>query len=41
MEKKVREIYERFDTKRKEYEALQADRLDLEYLEKEIRKMKH
>ena len=41
MEMKVREVYERFDTKRKEYEALQADRLDLEYLEKEIRKMKH
>ena len=37
MEKKVREIYDRFDTKRKEYEAIQADKYDLEDLEKAIK----
>ena len=37
MEKKVREIYDRFNTKRKEYEAIQADKHDLEDLEKAIK----
>jgi len=37
MEKKVREIYDRFDTRRKEYEAVQADKHDLEDLEKAIK----
>jgi len=32
MEMKVREVYERFDAKRKEYEVLQEDRLDSEDL---------
>ena len=37
MEKKLREIYDRFDTRRKEYEAVQADKHDLEDLEKAIK----
>jgi hypothetical protein len=41
MEEKVKEIYNRFDTRRKEFEALQADEEDLEelkQLEKKIKK---
>jgi hypothetical protein len=37
MEKKVKEIYETFDTKRKRFEALQADQQDLEEIEKELK----
>ncbi|WP_319589268.1 virulence RhuM family protein [uncultured Draconibacterium sp.] len=41
MEKKVKEIYESFDTKRKKYEALQADQQDLEEIEKELKERNH
>lgn len=34
MEKQVSEIYANFDNRRKEYEALQADKEDLEDLKK-------
>ena len=43
MEKHVREIYSDFDKRRKEYEALQADKDDIEELkqiENEIKKKK-
>src|SRR6056297_3789018 len=43
MEAKVREIYARFDKRRKEYEALEADKQDLEelkQLEEKIKKQK-
>jgi len=43
MEKKVREIYEQFDTKRKQFDALQADLSDmaeLKQLEEKIKKNK-
>lgn len=43
MEEKVREIYQRFDAKRKRYEAIQADQEDLEeltLLEEQIEKGK-
>ncbi len=40
MEKKVNEIYELFDTKRKAYEALQADEQDLKELEDELKHRK-
>lgn len=38
MEKKVKEIYEQFDTKRKTFEALQADQQDLDEIEQELKK---
>lgn len=44
METKVRQIYQQFDKRRKEYDALQADQNDLEELklvEKKIKKHKH
>ena len=40
MEKKVAAIYDRFDDKRKKFEALQADQQDLEELEKQVKKRK-
>lgn len=40
MEKKVGEIYEKFDARRKKYEALEADKQDLEEIEQEIKKLK-
>jgi len=40
MEKKVKQIYERFDTKRKAFEAKQADLQDIEELENKIKKKK-
>ncbi|GET27142.1 virulence RhuM family protein [Prolixibacter sp. NT017] len=40
MEKKVREIYEQFDSKRKAWEARQADEQDLKEIEQEIKSRK-
>ena len=43
MEEKIRQIYQLFDTKRKTYEAKQADKEDLaelKQLEKKIEKSK-
>jgi hypothetical protein len=40
MEKKVDEIYKKFDARRKKYEALEADKQDLEEIEQEIKKRK-
>jgi hypothetical protein len=40
MEQKVREIYAQFETKRKQYEALQADQQDLEELKQLEEKIK-
>lgn len=40
MEKKVEAIYEQFDSRRKEQEAIDADRQDLEELEKQVKRRK-
>lgn len=40
MEKKVAAIYERFDTKRKKFDALEADQQDMEELEKKVKRRK-
>ena len=41
MEKQVNEIYANFDNRRKEYEALQADKEDLDELKKLEREIKN
>ncbi|HLF62294.1 MAG TPA: RhuM family protein [Saprospiraceae bacterium] len=40
MEEKVREIYDRYDARRKSHEAEQSDISDLEELEKKVKKQK-
>ena len=40
MEEKVQEIYSIYDSKRKTWEALEADNREIEELEQEIKKLK-
>ncbi len=37
MEKKVKDVYARFDARRKADDAIQADRLDVEEIEKKLK----